>query len=130
MKNIKITGRILLPAFTNWEEKISDFKFQMNANQGIFGELGHPELPLDFPVINHNKISHIIKEIYYDDMGNIDCFIDVLDTPNGTTLQKIIDDDIPIQIKPRMLGIKHDNGEIDIINLITFDIVFKNIEPV
>lgn len=76
-------------------------KFQsvIEANRG-YGELGHPQ----GPGINLDKVSHMIKEMRHTGDGIFRGRAQVLDTPNGMIVQKLLDAGANLGVSTRGMG--------------------------
>ena len=89
------SGRIY-PKFV-MEEAIK--KFNENKNKfGTFGEIG-PTQASSF--IELGKISHKVKDMWIDE-DNLKCNIETLNTPNGNTLNALLESGAKLAIAPRM----------------------------
>ena len=87
------------------------------------GELDHP----DSPVVQLENVSHVVTETKWDG-NNLVGEIEVLDTPKGQILEKLIGRDIKLGISSRGLGSTRRNNEgYDIVeddfNLVCYDMV-------
>ena len=76
-------------------------KFQnvIESNRA-FGELGHPQ----GPAINLDRVSHIIKSMKYVGEGIFEGKAHVIDTPNGVTVQKLLDAGASLGVSTRGMG--------------------------
>jgi len=71
---------------------------KVNRNRAV-GQLGHPQTPK----IEESKISHIIKELYFDN-NNVVGKAQVLNTAHGKELKALIDGGVQIGVSSRALG--------------------------
>ena len=96
---------------------------QLIQDRRALGELDHP----DSPVVQLENVSHVVTETKWDG-NNLVGEIEVLDTPKGQILEKLIGRDIKLGISSRGLGSTRRNNEgYDIVeddfNLVCYDMV-------
>lgn len=89
------SGRIY-PKFV-MEEAIKQFNENKNKF-GTFGEIG-PTQASSF--VELSKISHKVKDMWIDE-DNLKCNIETLNTPNGNTLNALLESGAKLAIAPRM----------------------------
>ena len=71
-----------------------------------FGELGHP----DGPVVNLERVSHMIKELY-EDGNNWIGKAKIMDTPYGKIVKNLIDEGAKLGVSSRGMGsLKNQRG--------------------
>jgi len=71
-----------------------------------FGELGHP----DGPVVNLERVSHMIKELY-EDGNNWVGKAKIMDTPYGKIVKNLIDEGAKLGVSSRGMGsLKNQRG--------------------
>lgn len=75
------------------------------------GELDHA----DDPVVNLQKISHIITEIEMDEDGTVYGEVEVLNTPMGNILRSLIESQVTVGISSRALGSVTHDGRADVV---------------
>jgi len=101
-----------------------DKKYQeLVSERRSLGELDHP----DSPIIQLENVSHLVTETHWDG-NNLVGTIEVLDTPKGNILSKLIDRKIKLGISSRGLGsTSRGQGGYDIVEedfgLICYDMV-------
>jgi hypothetical protein len=104
------------------EPQIELYK-QLVKERRATGELDHT----DEPVVNLKNVSHVITDIWMDDIGSVMGKVEVLPTPMGNILKSLIESNIKIGISSRALGsvISSPEGDIvqDDLHFICFDIV-------
>ena len=101
-----------------------DAKYQELINERrSLGELDHP----DSPIVQLENVSHLVTETSWDG-ENLVGEIEVLDTPKGQILGKLVDRDIKLGISSRGLGSTSRTNEgydmvEDDFNLVCYDMV-------
>lgn len=101
-----------------------DKKYQeLIQDRRSLGELDHP----DSPIVQLENVSHLVTETSWDG-ENLIGEIEVLDTPKGQILGKLVDRDIKLGISSRGLGsTSRTNEGYDIVeddfNLVCYDMV-------
>ena len=65
-----------------------------------FGELGHP----DGPVVNLERVSHMIKDIQEDGNNNFIGKAKIMDTPYGKIVKNLIDEGANLGVSSRGMG--------------------------
>ena len=96
---------------------------ELIQDRRALGELDHP----DSPVVQLENVSHVVTETNWDG-NNLVGEIEVLDTPKGQILEKLIGRNIKLGISSRGLGSTRRNNEgYDIVeddfNLVCYDMV-------
>jgi hypothetical protein len=109
-----------------WKEFEPHFKIlqeKIKRHNGILGEADHPENPTVAP--NSLKSAAIsIKHLEYDKENNcIKGRVQVLSTPNGNIIRRLIDDGVSLSISSRALGSVREDKTVAIDKLITYDLV-------
>ena len=90
-------GRVYPHAVLQKEVKNFNTKY---VNEGrALGELGHPM----GPVINLDRVSHVIKELY-EDGKNFVGKAKVMDTPNGKIVKNFISEGVKLGVSSRGMG--------------------------
>ena len=90
-------GRVYPHAVLQKEVKNFNAKY---INEGrALGELGHPM----GPVINLDRVSHVIKELY-EDGKNFVGKAKVMDTPNGKIVKNFISEGVKLGVSSRGMG--------------------------
>ena len=90
-------GRVYPHAVLQKEVKNFNTKY---VNEGrALGELGHPM----GPVINLDRVSHVIKELY-EDGKNFIGKAKVMDTPNGKIVKNFISEGVKLGVSSRGMG--------------------------
>ena len=81
------------------KKEVSNFN-RKYVNEGrALGELGHPM----GPVINLDRVSHVIKELY-EDGKNFVGKAKVMDTPNGKIVKNFISEGVKLGVSSRGMG--------------------------
>jgi hypothetical protein len=91
---------------------------QIKENNGVFGELDHPETL----TINLKNISHVITELKMDG-NNVVGKARLLDTPMGLIGKELIRSGVRSGVSSRGAGNVTSDGIVEGFNLITIDIV-------
>lgn len=109
-----------------WEKAInSEYVQEMIKNKIMMGELDHPEERVELEI---KEISHCINKIWIDDQKEeVWGELDILDTPNGQIVSKLLDYGSRIGVSSRGAGsVLSDNTvDPDEYKLFTFDIVAR-----
>ena len=109
-----------------WEKAInSEYVQEMINNKIMMGELDHPEERVELEI---KEISHCINKIWIDDQKEeVWGELDILDTPNGQIVSKLLDYGSKIGVSSRGAGsVLSDNTvDPDEYKLFTFDIVAR-----
>lgn len=74
---------------------------QFNENKNKFGTFGEIEPTQASSFIELGKISHKVKDMWIDE-DNLKCNIETLNTPNGNTLNALLESGAKLAIAPRM----------------------------
>lgn len=87
----------------------------------ILGELDHPEGRFE---IYLHEASHKITDLWYDQqkhavMGKLE----LLDTPNGKTMQAMVDAGCPLYVSSRAAGTVNPDSHVSIQQIFTYDLV-------
>jgi hypothetical protein len=91
---------------------------QITENNGVFGELDHPETL----TINLKNISHVITELKMDG-NNVMGKARLLETPMGLIGKELIKSGVRTGVSSRGAGNVNNDGIVEGFNLITIDIV-------
>lgn len=91
---------------------------QIQENNGIFGELDHPETL----TINLKNISHVITELKMDG-NNVIGKAKLLETPMGLIAKELVKSGVRTGVSSRGAGNVSHDGIVEGFNLITVDIV-------
>lgn len=100
-------------------------EFNRKPEQLRLGELDpiHDEIDKQLNTeINLSKVSHKIEKSYLQD-DLIHCDIQPLDTPAGRILKQL--DEKKINIRPRIIGNVSEDGVVENVYIISFDVVQK-----
>ena len=81
------------------KKEVSNFNRRYVAEGRALGELGHPM----GPVINLDRVSHVIKELY-EDGKNFIGKAKVMDTPNGKIVKNFISEGVKLGVSSRGMG--------------------------
>lgn len=103
------------------EPHIQEFLNRKNTLGVIYGEFDTPD-SLDTSL---SRVSHIIEDVWFDQnklMGKVR----ILNTRWGNEVRELVDDGIPIVVRPRSAGTVDSNGYVKIKKLFTFDIYTKD----
>lgn len=109
---------------TEMVNAVAQLNEQIRANNGIVGELDHPETLS----INYKNASHIITELKMDG-NNVIGKCKLLNTPPGLVAQEIYKNGIRPAVSSRGAGSVTSEGIVEGFNLITIDIVATNSAP-
>ena len=100
-----------------WENVInSDYVKELLASKTLFGETDHPAERLEMSL---QEVSHCISDIKLEG-DNVIATIDVLDTPNGNLISKLLDYGSKIGVSSRGAG---DVGEDNVVDPDTYTFV-------
>ena len=92
------------------DPQIEHYKQLVEERRSV-GELDHA----DEPVVNLQKASHVITEIWMEPDGVVKGKVEVLDTPMGLILQTLIKSNIKVGISSRALGSVDESTDGDIV---------------
>ena len=81
------------------KKEVNNFNNKYVAEGRALGELGHPM----GPVINLDRVSHVIKELY-EDGKNFIGKAKVMDTPNGKIVKNFISEGVRLGVSSRGMG--------------------------
>ena len=81
------------------KKEVSNFNRRYVAEGRALGELGHPM----GPIINLDRVSHVIKELY-EDGKNFIGKAKVMDTPNGKIFKNLISEGVKLGVSSRGMG--------------------------
>ena len=81
------------------KKEVSNFNRRYVAEGRALGELGHPM----GPIINLDRVSHVIKELY-EDGNNFIGKAKVMDTPNGKIVKNLISEGVKLGVSSRGMG--------------------------
>jgi len=115
-------GRVYPHAVLQKEVKIFNAKY---VNEGrALGELGHPM----GPVINLDRVSHVIKELT-EDGKNFVGKAKVMDTPNGKIVKNFISEGVKLGVSSRGMGSLKTNKKTGV-NEVQKDFVLSTVDIV
>lgn len=103
---------------------VQSAKQRIQENNGIFGELDHPQ-SLN---INSDRISHVITEMW---MHGNDAYgkAKLLNTPMGLIAQELLKSGVKIGVSSRGAGNVNESGNVQGFQFITYDIVITPSAP-
>jgi hypothetical protein len=103
---------------------VNSAKQRIKENNGIFGELDHPQT-LN---INSDRISHVITEMW---MSGNDAYgkAKLLNTPMGLIAQELLKSGVKIGVSSRGAGNVNESGDVQGFQFITYDIVITPSAP-
>ena len=81
------------------KKEVSNFNRRYVAEGRALGELGHPM----GPIINLDRVSYVIKELY-EDGKNFIGKAKVMDTPNGKIVKNLISEGVKLGVSSRGMG--------------------------
>jgi hypothetical protein len=81
------------------KKEVTNFNRKYVTEGRALGELGHPM----GPVINLDRVSHVIKELY-EDGKNFIGKAKVMDTPNGKIVKNFISEGVRLGVSSRGMG--------------------------
>lgn len=105
-------------------EAVANAMQRIKENNGIFGELDHPQT-LN---INSDRISHVITEMW---MSGNDAYgkAKLLNTPMGLIAQELLKSGVKIGVSSRGAGNVTESGDVNGFQFVTYDIVITPSAP-
>lgn len=105
-------------------EAVLNAQTRIKENNGIFGELDHPQT-LN---INSDRISHVITEMW---MSGNDAYgkAKLLNTPMGLIAQELLKSGVKIGVSSRGAGNVTESGDVNGFQFVTYDIVITPSAP-
>lgn len=100
------------------QKAVSDANILIKENNGIFGELDHPQTI----TINMDRISHAITELHMDGT-NVIGKAKLLDTPMGLIAKELAKSGVRYGVSSRGAGTVDESGHVSGFGLVTIDLV-------
>ena len=105
-------------------EAVNRAKAYINEQNGIMGELDHPQTLQ----INLDRVSHVITEMWMTG-NNAYGKAKLLNTPMGSIAQELVKSGVRIGVSSRGAGNVNESGDVSGFNFITVDIVAQPSAP-
>ena len=81
-------------------KEVKRYNTEFIEKKRAFGELGHP----DGPVVNLERVSHMITDLYPDGDANFIGEAKIMDTPYGKIVKNLIDEGAQLGVSSRGMG--------------------------